>query len=303
MYVDAVARFSKNLKPGDCPKELHIVDIDTSILKFVEVSVKKWQKDPQSVNSRVTLPKFLEENPHLVKRSNLNQDDVRGQRGQGVGQSGGGREKRSEQGQGGREKRSAKGHIDEKDNEGKHTRYATKRDEISSNRYNLKNSLKCEGKETFRWGGQAEVFGMGQKITIKIFKGDVSKAQNMDAVVCCMNKNFIASGFVADALRTAGGKEYEKNFRKMESNYRVHAIKGSVYKCRAGNLGVHHVLHVVMDGISTASDEEVRFYSVCIFMVLSKADEWKHAKLVIPMFGTGKCLQTVSLTRSGTFPT
>lgn len=277
MYVEAAARFSKNLKQGECPRELHIVDIDTSILKFVEASAKKWEKEPQSVNPRVTLPKFLETNPHLAGSSSSNKvDDVRGHR---VHSHGGGETRSNLDGD----------LLDERDRSRsqRHTGDTPKDKATSQNKHDLKNPLKKKGEEQFRWGGKAQVYDFGGKITVKIFKGDITKAKNMDAIVSCIDKYFINVSLVAMAIEKAGGPEYKKKFERMRIKYRTFANYGSILKCKGGTLGVHHVMHVVMNKILDVSYEEMKYYSGHICMVLNKADMWNYQKLVIPMFGTG----------------
>lgn len=66
MYVYAAASFSKTRLPSECPKELHIIDVDTKILQLVVESVKRWQQDHESLNQRKTVPEYLKKNPQLT---------------------------------------------------------------------------------------------------------------------------------------------------------------------------------------------------------------------------------------------
>ena len=63
MYMKAAVDFSAQNKK--CPKELHIIDVDTSVLKLVQQSVEKWLHDSSSIDSKVAVPKFLEIHPQF----------------------------------------------------------------------------------------------------------------------------------------------------------------------------------------------------------------------------------------------
>jgi len=67
MYVKAAVDFSSKFKVPSSynpnPKELYIVDIDEEILKLVQTSVEKWQRNPKSNDQRVTLKEYLKDNP------------------------------------------------------------------------------------------------------------------------------------------------------------------------------------------------------------------------------------------------
>ena len=69
MYIKAATDFISNNKRF--PKELHIIDVDTSILKCVQHSVENWQRDASSIDQKVTVPKFLARHPAFNVGSSL----------------------------------------------------------------------------------------------------------------------------------------------------------------------------------------------------------------------------------------
>lgn len=59
MYVLATADFAeKNMR---FPKELHITDIDVSILKFVVESCRKFKEDPESIRPVTVLRQYMKD--------------------------------------------------------------------------------------------------------------------------------------------------------------------------------------------------------------------------------------------------
>lgn len=61
MYIQAVVDYAE--KERRYPKELHIIDVDVSILKLVEKSVKKWEESPDSIKPSETLRNYMTDHP------------------------------------------------------------------------------------------------------------------------------------------------------------------------------------------------------------------------------------------------
>lgn len=61
MYVQAIVDYAELEKRY--PKELHIIDVDVSILKLVEKSVEKWKKSPDSIKPSETLKNYMKDHP------------------------------------------------------------------------------------------------------------------------------------------------------------------------------------------------------------------------------------------------
>ena len=61
MYVQAVVDYAEMEKLY--PKELHIIDVDVSILNLVEQSIKKWEKSPDSIKPSEALKNYIKAHP------------------------------------------------------------------------------------------------------------------------------------------------------------------------------------------------------------------------------------------------
>jgi O-acetyl-ADP-ribose deacetylase (regulator of RNase III) len=250
MYVFAAANFSSIRRSTDCPKELHIVDIDTSILRLVEESVKRWKKDPESLNQRITLPVFLKDNPHLANDSKRTTTD---------------QSRNDEQDKNFEGDRKREGSLD------------------------LANTIRKLKDESFSWGGIAKQYMLNDQFVVKIYQGDICKVKDMDAVVCGVDKDLKLSGKFADTMRKHGGHIYDKNHQKMvERQKNGPAVQYfDVYKCDGGRLEAKHVLHAVLKGVVEADVKETKAYQDCMASVLATVKENRWEKVAIPLIRTG----------------
>lgn len=278
MYVDAADRFSKSVTSTDDPRELHIIDIDTSILKLIKVSVEKWQKDPQSINARITLPKFLADNPHLAGQTTSNYERShrsQGHRSYGDQRHGGGGQSYGRDGNG------VHGTGE------RHNQQST--DDLDVNKLSLK--IACHVKklkeEKFRWGGVASVFKVDEQIMVKIYRGEIDKVRNMDAIICGTDKSLFSRGFIADALTKAGGQLYNNAYQNMRKKYNYKGSDSDVFKCEGGHLGTKYVFHAVTERVINADDREIEAYRKCMDSILKKAKKNQLKRLAIPLLGTG----------------
>lgn len=270
MYVYAAANFSKIWQPSKCPKELHIIDVDTKILQLVVESVKRWQQDQESLNQRKTVPEYLKKNHYFSSHNTEGQRPSsrhRGHRHGGRGETSG-----SYNGDG------VHGNVP------RHT--SPEQDDESP----LK--LTCEIRrlqdEKFKWGGIAKLFVLDTQLTVKLFKGEISKVRDMDAVVCGTGKDLRARGFIADALKKAGGHQYASSYEEMVRRHEHHHINSShVFKCKGGELGSKYVLHAVVNRLVDANSKEIQEYQDCFENILKKVKRNEFRKLAIPLLGTG----------------
>lgn len=142
--------------------------------------------------------------------------------------------------------------------------------------------------EKFKWGGKARIFVLETQLTVKIFKGEISKVREMDAVVCGTDKNLSARGFIADALKKAGGQWYTSSYDKMVQKHKYDHLKSSdVFKCEGGALGSRYVLHAVVNRLVDANSKEIQEYQNCFDSILKKVKRNGFRKLAIPLLGTG----------------
>lgn len=276
MYVRAASDFSTTLKPSEYPRELHIIDIDTQILQDVQDSLKRWQKDPKSVDQRRTIPEYMKANPHAAGYSSSGgggggHRSYRRHRNPRHGGGGWNSEMYHSDGVHGSESRST-GDVP---NEGQPLILACKVKKIKD--------------ENFKWGGVGKLFVLGQQTTVKIYQGEISKVRSMDAIVCGTGNDLKIRGFIAEALLKAGGDQYKKNYDKMLKKHPPSSINPfDVFKCEGGvNLGAKFVLHAVVRRVVDANEKEIQEYQRCIKNVLQKVKRNDLRKVAIPMLGTG----------------
>ncbi|XP_045190465.2 uncharacterized protein LOC123547427 [Mercenaria mercenaria] len=269
MYVKAAVDFSEKLSIGEyaCPEELHIIDVDESILHLVKASVEKWQRSPSSIKLDVTLEKYLKDNPHVISypgSSNNSGNRHRGRRSRGHGTNQGGDS-------------GSYGKSNESSDDGMKV----------DSKFSLNCTLKKTDRETFHWGGVAQVYDFDSQIKVKVFKGEIDKAKNMDAVVCGTDKSLQARGYIMEALKKAGGSRFKNSMQRMVDKYKFSVKTLDVFKCEAGDLGVDHVMFIVMERVVYANEGEIMKYKAAVKKILEKARELNLKQLVIPMFGTG----------------
>ena len=310
MYVKAAVDFSSKFKVpsryNPNPKELHIVDIDEEILKLLQTSVEKWQRKPESIDQRVTLKEYLKNNPPSVWSRSATGSRNRGN---------------SAMGAAGSDSYNAKGRPGDVSNYSRYrgddastivdksTLYVS---DTTCQQKNVGNkeefpvsgrpsfeelgitcSIKKLQGEKFRWGGETSLYTLNGKLTVKIYNGEIAKANNVDAIVCGIGKDLKPLGFIADALKKAGGWRFENDRGRMiDKNYGF-ARNGDVMKCDAGDLKVRNVIHVVSDKILDASTSELKDYAEAVYQTLKMANRWRFKKIIMPLFSSGK--MTVSI--------
>ncbi|XP_052772042.1 uncharacterized protein LOC128211363 isoform X2 [Mya arenaria] len=271
MYVKAIVDFDTMFSKGQYkyPTEVHFVDIDNEILKLVKESVQKWEKDPGSIDQRKTIPMYLKDNPMSAGRAWRRGRHRPPQQGSGqAGLSGGA---------------NFTG-----------TRGASWPNDGNKPLAFEDLGITCEVKklqpETFRWGETANVYNINSDMTVKIFKGDIDKITGMDVVVCGIGKDLEPKGFIADALKTKGGQAYKDSLGAAIKAKKKKFLKpdvGSVVKCKAGNLKVRNVFHVILEKLKDANHDELKHYKTCVVKVLEKSRKEGLKKIAMPMFATG----------------
>lgn len=273
MYVYAAANFSKTLLPTENPKELHIVDLDVRTLQFVEESVKRWKKDPESLNPRITVPTFLEENPHLATFSSYKSSGPYSNDTHNHAQTEGQRYRSSS-------KEGTRGPVD-KDTQDWGYESTGK---LASNVIRMKD-------HRYSWGGVAKQFLIDKQIMVKVYKGDIAKVKNMDAVVCGTDKDLKPTGSIASAFKHQGGGVYARSSQGLIEKHRFDSVKyADVFKCEGGNINARYVLHAVVKKMVEADTRETELYQDCIHSILQKAKRNNWKRLGIPMIGIGQIL-------------
>ena len=259
MYVQAVVDFID--MGGRCLKELHIVDIDTSILKLVQESCEKWKRDPESTKPAEALKQYLKTHPAAAYG------------GQGYGQG---------QGQGYGRGRRFQRQFSEPAGD------AVGMSGVTDTLKGL--SVKKEGMVSLKWGGKDAVYDVNGSLKVHIYTGKIDKVENVDAVVCSIDTYFGTNGYIVKAFREAFAKNYRDNFDKMKARERNFATNNYVYTCDTGSVTVPYIMHLAMNPLATGSTYELQEYKKGITNILNKAEKRRFGKIAVPLLGTGKAL-------------
>lgn len=287
MYVRAAANYAKTMKRGEhrYPQELHFIDVDTNILDLMKESVEKWKQDPEAINQRVTVPKYLD----AKQGWNSSFDNRRhgGGRGRGSDWSSDGGLKQKGGGRG-------------RDSGGTSNGGGRSREENSFSKNEIPKSCQVElvKEDKFKWGGRFTEYKVGKKLVVKVFKGEIAKASGVDAIVCGLKegkgKGLESVGYIADTLKKVGGSQYESNLKKKLGKAR-NKTDAPIFKCKGGNLKVKHVIHVAMTSVVNANVEEIAEYQHVMFSVFAKAKEWSYERIILPLIGTGELCKRLLL--------
>ena len=256
MYVQAVVDFID--MGGRCLKELHIVDIDTSILKLVQESCEKWKRDPESTKPAEALKQYLKTHPAAAYG------------GQGYGQG---------QGQGYGRGRRFQRQFSEPAGD------AVGMSGVTDTLKGL--SVKKEGMVPLKWGGKDAVYDVNGSLKVHIYTGKIDRVQDVDAVVCSIDLGFGTNGYIVKAFREAFGEKYRYNFDKMKRDENYRATVNYVYTCETGSVYAPYIMHLAIIPLSTGSRDELRQYRKGITNILNKADKKRFGKIAVPLLGTG----------------
>ena len=260
MYVQAVVDFI-NMKKR-CPKELHIVDIDTSILKLVEASCKRWQRDSESIKPAEALKQYMKQHPYAA------------------GYSGQGR------GRGRRIQRQ----------------FSEPASETVGASDALKGLLvKKEATVPLLWGGEKIIFSVNDSVKVHLYTGKIDKVTDVDAVVCSTDTGFGTNGYIVKAFHEAFGEKYKRNFNKMKKE-KSQATLTYVYICETGSVTAPYVMHLAMKPLVYGNGEELKEYKKGISNTLNKAEQKKFSKIALPLLGTGEYLSVQLMLSFNTSP-
>ncbi|XP_061194319.1 uncharacterized protein LOC133202495 [Saccostrea echinata] len=122
-------------------------------------------------------------------------------------------------------------------------------------------------------------------LIVKIYTGSIVKFHG-DAIVIRTDPTLSDFGFLRNAVRKAGGQEYEKEFEKMR-RLKYIAKLGDVLHCKGGTLGARYVLHLVLYPLSSTKDRRFEEYKSYLMRALDEISSRSWKKVAIPLIGAG----------------
>jgi O-acetyl-ADP-ribose deacetylase (regulator of RNase III) len=97
-----------------------------------------------------------------------------------------------------------------------------------------------------------EVFTIGGKLQVFIYRDNVVKTNGIDVLVSPENNAFTGSGALAQSILEAAGSQYRHQHQKKQQEvaHRKPLKPGDIHIIQGGNLKYKHVLHVVVNRFS-----------------------------------------------------
>ena len=136
----------------------------------------------------------------------------------------------------------------------------------------------------------AKVFSFQNIMVIKIYTGSIVRFHG-DALICSNNDTLSGSGFLARAVAEAGGSKYKESISRIrfKSGFGSHKWKpGDVETCSGGNLGVRFVVHAVIETMITANQQDLESYRSTLRTIFDTINSYKNSKkFAMPLIGSG----------------
>ncbi|KAL5022596.1 hypothetical protein ScPMuIL_001751 [Solemya velum] len=136
-------------------------------------------------------------------------------------------------------------------------------------------------------GHEVLVFGVADKLKVKISSGDLSLVDSVDAIICSADPYLTGAGQLSQTIATRAGKKYRDHFENIKrDSLRKKIYLGDMFKCSGGNLQVCYVVHVVIDTIiNTKHGKEMAELEEIFCRVLETTNEWGFRRIAMPLLG------------------
>lgn len=248
-------------------KEIHIVDIDVSVLTEMKDAYYNYKKDKNSISiegARTRHPTLMTTLRSTIRNVHDRTDSVTDHTGKKMS-------------------------IREKERLSTSDTGNGKNDLSGEHLHRNQRSLLKLNDEKF---GQhtAKVFSFQNIMVIKIYTGSIVRFKG-DALICSNDDTMSGTGFLARAVAEAGGSKYKDSISKIrfKSGYGSHKWRpGDVETCSAGNLNVRFVIHAVIDSMLTADQQNLKSYESTLRKIFDTINNYGNSKkFAMPLIGTG----------------
>ncbi|XP_062614159.1 protein mono-ADP-ribosyltransferase PARP14-like [Saccostrea cucullata] len=128
-------------------------------------------------------------------------------------------------------------------------------------------------------------FQFSNGLIVKIYTGSIVKFHG-DGIVIRVDNLLSRAGFLKEAVRKAGGQEYEKDFEIMIRGKRT-AKLGDIFHCKGGALGAKYVTHLVLNQLYTTEDRILEEYKFHLGKLIDEINIRLWKKVAIPLIGGG----------------
>lgn len=136
----------------------------------------------------------------------------------------------------------------------------------------------------------AKVFTFQNKMVVKIYTGSIVRFQG-DALICSNDDGMSGIGPLAKAVAAAGGLKYKESYFKIrkKSQYGTYRWKlGDVETCSGGDLTVGFVVHAVIQSMIGTDQENLKSYRSTLRKIFNTINSYKNStKFAMPLIGAG----------------
>lgn len=265
MYLKGIIDFSR--QKVWFLEEIHIVDIDISVLREMTDAYHNYKQNPDSISIQSAKTRYPALMMTLKSLSRMDVDNKKG-----VSAS------HSTAQQNNRVKTPTS--SESRSYEQSHTEKLS----LSKGGHLFKMKDEKFGQQT------AKVFSFQNKMVVKIYTGSIVRFQG-DALICSNDDGMLGIGPLAKAVAAEGGSKYNESYSKIRSKSSYGAYKwklGDVETCSGGNLNVRFVVHAVIQSMSRTDEESLRYYRTTLIKIFNTINNYNNStRFAMPLIGAG----------------
>lgn len=266
MYLRGIISFSRHT--ALYLKEIHIVDIDVSVLREMTDAYHNYKKKPDSISisgAKTRHPDLM------ITLTPSSRKDIENKKGVSASHADTAQQINNVKTPTSSESRSYE-----------HSR--TER--LSQSKGGCLFKMKDE-----KFGQQtAKVFTFKDKMVVKIYTGSIVRFQG-DALICSNDDGMSGIGPLAKAVAAGGGSKYNESYSKMKkkSQYGLYKWKlGDVETCSGGDLNVRFVVHAVIQSMFRTDQESLKSYKTTLMKIFYTINSYNNStKFAMPLIGAG----------------
>lgn len=267
MYLQGIINFCRQTTLY--LKEIHIVDIDISVLREMTDAYYNYKQNPDSISIRGAKTRYPALMKALRTSSLFDVDDEKDVNTVVHVDT-------TQQRNYARTPRS----LESRSSEQRHT------EKVPQNKIAGLFRISDE-----KFGPQtAKVFSFQNKMVVKIYTGSIVRFQG-DALICSNDDKMSGIGPLAKAVAAAGGSKYSENYSKIKqkSQYGLHKWQlGEVETCNGGDLNVRFVVHAVIQSMFGTDQENLKSYRSTLMKIFYTINSYnKSTKFAMPLIGAG----------------
>lgn len=266
MYLQGIVDFSR--QTALYLREIHIVDIDVSVLREMTDAYHNYKKKPDSISISGAKTRHPDLMMTLTSSSRMDIDNKKGVSASHADTA--------------QQINNVKTPTSPESRSYEHSR--TKK--LSQSKGGCLFKMKDE-----KFGQQtAKVFTFQNKMVVKIYTGSIVRFQG-DALICSNDDKMLGIGPLAKAVAASGGLKYNESFSKIGNKYLYGRHKwklGDVETCSGGDLNVRFVVHAVIKSMFRTDQESLKSYKTTLMKIFYTINSYNNStRFAMPLIGAG----------------